>query len=75
MREKIEALLEEIRPSLAMHRGNVELVDIDEEKGIVFVRFLGGCEGCPMSQITLKMGIEAHLCSQIPALTEVRAVN
>ena len=75
MLEQIEAILDEIRPNLAMHKGNVELVDVDEENGVISVKFLGGCEGCPMSQITLKMGIEMYLQDKLPWLKEVRAVN
>ena len=75
MREQIEAILDEIRPNLAMHQGNVELVDIDEKEGIVFVKFLGGCDGCPMSHITLKMGIEYYLQEKLPIIKEVRAIN
>lgn len=75
MKDRIEAILDEIRPNLAMHKGNVELVDVDQEQGIVFVKFLGGCEGCPMSQITLKMGIEVYLTDKMPEIKEVQAVN
>lgn len=74
MREKIEQCLELVRPRLAMHGGNVEFVDFDEEQGVVQVRFLGGCQGCPLSQMTLKMGIEAVLQEWIPEVKEVVAV-
>lgn len=73
--EKVEQCLESIRPALAMHDGNVELVSIDEEQGIVTVNFLGGCKGCPMSQVTLKMGIEAEILAKVPEINEVRAVG
>lgn len=71
--EKVEQCLETIRPALAMHNGNVELINVDEEQGIVTVKFLGGCQGCPMSQITLKMGIEAEILANVPEINEVRA--
>lgn len=75
MREQIEAVLEEVRPALAMHGGNVELVSADEESGIVKMRFLGTCKGCPMSSITMKMGIEMALMEAIPSVKEVVAVE
>lgn len=74
MQEKIEQCLELVRPRLAMHGGNVEFVDFDENQGVVQVRFLGGCQGCPLSQMTLKMGIEAVLREWIPEVKEVVAV-
>jgi Fe-S cluster biogenesis protein NfuA len=75
MRDQVEAVLEEVRPALAMHGGNVELVGVDEETGIVKMRFLGACKGCPMSSITMKMGIEMALMDAIPSVKEVVAVE
>lgn len=75
MKEQIESVLEQMRPRLAMHGGNVEFVDWNGENGVVSVRFLGGCRGCPLSQITLKMGIEAMLMQWIPEVKEVVAVE
>lgn len=75
MREKIEELLEMVRPRLALHGGNVEFVDLDEENGLVTVRLLGACNGCPLSQLTLKAGIEALICSEIPQINAVEAVQ
>lgn len=54
--------------------GDVELVDVDEETGQVKVRLTGACGGCPMSQLTLKMGIESELKKQIPEVKEVVSV-
>ena len=59
MQEKVEAILEKIRPNLQADGGDVELVGI--EGGIVKLRLQGACAGCPMSQMTLKMGIEREL--------------
>lgn len=73
-KEKVEATLDGIRPALAMHGGNVELIDVCMPDGIVKIRFMGGCKGCPMSQITLKMGIETELLSKIPEIHEVQDV-
>lgn len=72
MKEKVQEALDKIRPKLQADGGDVELVDVDE--GIVKVRLQGSCQGCPMSQLTLKMGIEKFLKEQIPEVTEVQAV-
>jgi len=72
MREKIEAALKEIRPSLQADGGDVELVDV--ENGIVKVRLTGACGGCPMSQMTLKQGIERRIKEAIPEVLSVEAV-
>lgn len=74
MREKVEAVLERIRPALKMDGGDVELVGVDEKKGIVTVSLLGACGGCPMSTMTLKMGIERTIREAVPEVTEVVAV-
>ena len=71
MREKVEAVLEKIRPSLLADGGNVELVDVSD--GIVKVKLTGACVGCPMSTLTLKMGIEQVLKQEIPEVKEVVA--
>lgn len=75
MQEKIEELLEMVRPRLALHGGNVEFVDLDEKEGLLRVRLLGACKGCPLSQLTLKAGIEALICSEIPQINTVEAVD
>lgn len=69
--QQIEQVLETLRGGLAMHAGNVELVDVEPESGIVSVRLLGTCVGCPMSDLTLKAGIEETLRELIPEVTEV----
>ena len=71
MKEKIEAALNKIRPMLQRDGGNVELVDVEDD-GVVKVRLQGACAGCPMSQMTLKNGIERILKEEIP---EVKAVE
>lgn len=73
MREQVEKALEKIRPSLQMDGGDVELVDVTDD-GIVKVKLTGACRGCPMSQLTLKMGIEKSLKKDIPEIKEVQAV-
>ena len=72
MKEKVEKSLEKIRPSLQADGGDVELVEVVD--GIVKVRLTGACSGCPMSQMTLKMGIERILKKDIPEVKEVVSV-
>ena len=72
MREKVEEVLAQIRPMLEADGGGVELVDFDE--GVVKVRLLGACGGCPMSTMTLQGGIERILKEQVPEVKEVIAI-
>ena len=69
MKEKVEKVLDQIRPMLMRDGGNVELVSIDG--GVVKVRLQGACAGCPMSQMTLRNGIEKVLKDKIPEVTAV----
>jgi Fe-S cluster biogenesis protein NfuA len=74
MREKIEKIIDEqIRPGLQMDGGDIELVDVDPN-GVVKVRLKGACSGCPMSQLTLTMGVEKRLKEAIPEIKGVIAV-
>ena len=72
MRDRVEEALNQIRPSLMRDGGNVELVDVND--GVVKVRLTGACGGCPMSTLTLKMGIERILKKEIPEIKEVVTV-
>ena len=74
MKEDVEKALDLIRPALQNDGGNVELVDVDEEKGIVKVKLVGACGSCPMSQMTLRMGVERVLKENVPEIVEVVAV-
>jgi Fe-S cluster biogenesis protein NfuA len=73
MKEKVEAALNEIRPMLQRDGGDVELVDI--QGGVVKVRLQGACAGCPMSQMTLRNGIERVLKERIPEVTAVEQAD
>lgn len=73
MRDKVEAVLEKIRPQLQADGGDVELVDITDNN-IVQLRLQGACTGCPMSQMTLKNGIERVLRQDIPEVKGVESV-
>lgn len=72
--EKIKKALEKVRPSLQMDGGDVQFVNWNEATGIVEVSLLGMCTHCPMSQITLKQGIEAEVKAEVPEVIEVKAV-
>jgi Fe-S cluster biogenesis protein NfuA len=74
MREKVEQSLDKIRPMLAADGGSVELVDVDEKKGIVKVKLTGACGGCPMASMTLKNGIERILKQDVPGVKEVQSI-
>lgn len=73
IKARVEAALNRIRPDLQNDGGNVELVDVDES-GKVLVRMTGACGGCPMSQMTLKMGIEKVVKAEVPEVTTVESV-
>jgi Fe-S cluster biogenesis protein NfuA len=72
MRERVAAVLEQVRPALLADGGDVRLVDIND--GVVKLRLTGACHGCPMASITLKNGIERVLKEQVPEVKEVVAV-
>ncbi|MBI9072196.1 MAG: NifU family protein [Melioribacteraceae bacterium] len=74
MHEKVENALQSIRPYLQADGGDVELVNITEE-GIVEVRLTGACVGCPMSQMTLRAGVERALIKEVPGIRRVEAVS
>jgi len=73
MKEEVQKAIDLIRPGLQADGGDVELVDVSAD-GIVKVKLTGACQGCPMSQMTLKMGIEKIIKNQLPDIKEVIAV-
>ncbi len=72
MKEKVEEALNKIRPALQRDGGDVELIAVEGD--VVKIRLTGACGGCPMSQMTLKMGIERILKKEIPEIKEVVAI-
>ncbi|MCX5890999.1 MAG: NifU family protein [Deltaproteobacteria bacterium] len=72
MKKSVEQALAKIRPMLQRDGGDIELVEVTD--GIVKVRLTGACKGCPMSQMTLKQGVEKMLLKEVPGLKEVQAV-
>ena len=73
MKERVEAALNDVRPSLQADGGDIELVEIKDD-GTVMVRLVGACNGCPMSQMTLKQGVETYLKKVIPEVQSVESV-
>ncbi|MGP8051025.1 MAG: NifU family protein [Desulfobaccales bacterium] len=72
MKASVEQALTKIRPMLQRDGGDIELVEVTD--GIVKVRLTGACKGCPMSQMTLKQGVEKLLMQEVPGLKQVQAV-
>ena len=73
LKEKVEKILDEVRPMLKMEGGDVKLIDVTDE-GIVKVQLTGACGSCPFSTMTLKHGIEVRIRKSIPEVKEVVAV-
>jgi len=74
MKNKVMKAIEELRPYLQADGGDIELADVDEDKGVVKVRLKGACVGCPMAQSTLQLGVEQFLKKKIPEIKWVEAV-
>jgi Fe-S cluster biogenesis protein NfuA len=72
IKASVEQALAKIRPLLQRDGGDIELVEVSD--GVVKVRLTGACKGCPMSQMTLKQGVEKLLMKEVPGLTSVQAV-
>lgn len=72
-RDDVQKALDMVRPNLQADGGDVDLIDVTED-GIVKVKLVGACQGCPMSQMTLKRGIEQFLQREIPEVKEVVSV-
>ncbi len=72
LKKSVELALEKIRPMLQRDGGDIELVEVTD--GVVKVRLTGACKGCPMSQMTLKQGVEKLLLKEVSGLKEVQAV-
>jgi len=72
--DRIEQTLDTLRPYIASHRGQVEVVDFDEGDGVLLLRLGGTCHGCSASTITLRQGIEARLREMVPEVRSVESV-
>lgn len=73
MKEEVQKAIEKVRPGLQADGGDVELVEVTTD-GVVKVKLTGACHGCPMAQMTLKMGIEKIIKQQVPSIKEVISV-
>ena len=73
MKDKVQEAINIVRPNLQADGGDVELVDVSSD-GVVKVKLTGACHGCPMSQMTLKNGIEKIIKQQVPGIKEVLSV-
>jgi Fe-S cluster biogenesis protein NfuA len=73
MKEQIQKAIDRIRPNLQADGGDVELIDVGED-GVVKVKLVGACHGCPMAQMTLKNGIEKFLKQEVPEVKSVVSV-
>lgn len=71
---RIEQTLDTLRPYIASHKGNVEVVDFDEGDGTLLLRLGGTCQGCSASTVTLKQGIETRLRQMVPEVKQVQSV-
>lgn len=71
MEDEIKQALEKIRPAMLSDGGDLEFVSFDEGSGVLSVRFLGSCAGCPFAQMTLKQGVEKAVREAVPAVREV----
>jgi Fe-S cluster biogenesis protein NfuA len=74
MEEKVKKALESVRPYLVADGGDIELVSVSED-GIVKVKLMGACKGCPMSQMTLRAGVERALMIEVPGIRRVESVE
>ena len=71
---RIEAALDSLRPYIASHRGSVEVVDFDEDDGLLTLRLGGTCQGCSAATVTLRQGIEVRLRESVPEVRTVQAL-
>jgi Fe-S cluster biogenesis protein NfuA len=72
--DRIEQTLDSLRPYIASHKGSVEVVDFDEDEGLLTLRLGGTCHGCSASTITLRQGIEVRLKQFVPEVKAVQAI-
>ncbi len=73
MKERVANVINRIRPAVQMDGGDIELVDVTD--GVVKLRLVGSCHGCPSSMMTLKMGIERAIRAEVPEITSVEAID
>ncbi len=72
LKEKVDVIIDKVRPALQADGGGIELVDVLEDDGVVLVNLTGACNGCPMSTMTIKGYVEQTIIAEIPEIKEVR---
>lgn len=72
--KRVDEALDDVRPHLAVDGGNVEVIDVTDEN-VVKIKWLGACEGCSMTTMTMRAGIEQAIISRLPEITGVMAIN
>ncbi len=75
LKERVNSVIEKVRPSLEADGGGIELVDVLEDEKVVLVNLTGACHGCPMSTMTIKGFVERTIIEEIPEIKEVRLNN
>ncbi len=75
MRQAVLDALEEVRATLRLHKGGIELRDCNEATGEITLELTGACAGCALSSITMKKGIEVVLCERVPSITKIHTVK
>lgn len=75
LKEKVDKIIEKVRPALQADGGGIDLVDVLEDEGVVLVNLTGACHGCPMSTMTIKGYVEKTIIAELPEIKEVRLAN
>lgn len=75
MRAEVEKVIAAVRPAVQADKGDIELVSLDTDTGIVEVELMGACTSCPASSSTLKAGVERIMKDRVPGITEVKNVG
>jgi Fe-S cluster biogenesis protein NfuA len=75
LKEKVNSVIQKVKPALEADGGGIELVDVLEDQGVVIVNLTGACHGCPMSTMTIKGYVEQTIIEEIPEIKEVRLAN
>ncbi len=75
LKEKVDKIIEKVRPALQADGGGIDLVDVLEDEGVVLVNLTGACHGCPMSTMTIKGYVEQTIIAELPEIKEVRLAN
>ncbi|MEO7398148.1 MAG: NifU family protein [Ilumatobacteraceae bacterium] len=75
LEERVAAAIESVRPYMASHGGDVEVLGIDEDEGVLHLRMLGSCDGCPSSAVTLQLAVKEALGKAAPEIVHIEVVD